>query len=93
MIRITSTQLTRTAEVVLKEWRRPVLMLREMPRHISQPHAMLALSEMGLIIAPPVRACYAEPHWLEDMVDQIIGRVLDVFSIDMDLGRRRREKR
>jgi 4-hydroxy-3-polyprenylbenzoate decarboxylase len=52
---------------------------------------MLALSEMGAIIAPPMPAFYAEPSSIDDMVDQTVGRVLDLFGIETGLVRRWRE--
>jgi len=89
---VTSTLLTRAADVVLKERRRLVLMVRETPLHTGHLRTMLALSEMGAIIAPPVPAFYAGPQSLDDMVDQTIGRVLDLFGIDSGLVRRWREE-
>jgi 4-hydroxy-3-polyprenylbenzoate decarboxylase len=80
---ITSTLLTRAADVVLKERRRLVLMVRETPLHTGHLKTMTALSEMGAIIFPPVPAFYAKPSSLQDMVDQTIGRVLDLYDIDV----------
>ena len=85
---VTSSLLTRAADVTLKERRRLVLMVRETPLHSGHLRNMLALSEMGAIIAPPVPAFYARPTSLADMVDHSIGRVLDLFG--MDSGRVRR---
>ena len=85
---VTSSLLTRAADVTLKERRRLVLMVRETPLHSGHLRNMLALSEMGAIIAPPVPAFYARPSSLMDMVDHSIGRVLDLFG--MDSGRVRR---
>ena len=85
---VTSTLLTRSAEVVLKERRRLVLMVRETPLTNSHLRNMLAVSEMGGIIAPPVPAFYAKPASIADMVDHSVGRVLDLFGIDSDLVRR-----
>jgi 4-hydroxy-3-polyprenylbenzoate decarboxylase len=79
---VTSNLLTRAADVVLKERRRLVLMLRETPLHSGHLRSMLALSEMGAIIAPPVPGFYARPESLEDMVDHTLGRVLDLFGLD-----------
>ena len=79
---VTSSLLTRAADVTLKERRRLVLMLRETPLHSGHLRNMLALSEMGAIVAPPVPAFYARPKNLDDMVDHSIGRVLDLFGID-----------
>ncbi|MCE7027531.1 UbiX family flavin prenyltransferase [Jiella avicenniae] len=85
---VTSTLLTRAADVVLKERRRLVLMLRETPLHTGHLRTMTQLSEMGAIIAPPVPAFYAKPETLMDMVDHTIGRVLDLFDIDLGTVRR-----
>lgn len=79
---VTSGLLTRAADVVLKERRRLVLMVRETPMHTGHLRNMAALSEMGAIIAPPVPAFYARPATLEEMVDHTLGRVLDLFDID-----------
>jgi 4-hydroxy-3-polyprenylbenzoate decarboxylase len=88
---VTSTLLTRAADVVLKERRRLVLMVRETPLHTGHLRTMLALSEMGAIVAPPVPAFYGGPQSIDDMVDQTVGRVLDLFDIDTGLVRRWRE--
>jgi 4-hydroxy-3-polyprenylbenzoate decarboxylase len=85
---ITSNLLTRAADVVLKERRRLVLLARETPLHSVHLRNMLALSEMGAIIAPPVPAFYNKPTTLDDVVDHTIGRVLDLF--DLDTGKVRR---
>ena len=79
---VTSGLLTRAADVVLKERRRLVLMVRETPLHTGHLRSMTALSEMGAIIAPPVPAFYAKPDSIAAMVDHTIGRVLDLFDID-----------
>jgi flavin prenyltransferase len=79
---VTSSLLTRAADVTLKERRRLVLMLRETPLHSGHLRNMLALSDMGAIVAPPVPAFYARPKSLDEMVDHSIGRVLDLFGID-----------
>ena len=83
---VTSTLLTRAADVVLKERRRLVLMVRETPLHVGHLRAMLAVAEYGAIVTPPVPAFYAKPRSLEDMVDHTIGRVLDLFDIETDLA-------
>jgi flavin prenyltransferase len=85
---VTTTLLTRAADVTLKERRRLVLVARETPLHTGHLRSMTALSEMGAIIAPPVPAFYAKPHTLEDMVDHTVGRVLDLFDIDVGVVRR-----
>ena len=79
---VTTTLLTRAADVVLKERRRLVLMVRETPLHTGHLRTMTQLSEIGAIIAPPVPAFYASPHTLEEMVDHTVGRILDLFDID-----------
>ncbi len=85
---VTSSLLTRAADVVLKERRRLVVMARETPLHSGHLRNMLALSEMGAVIAPPVPAFYARPESLEEMVDQTIGRVLDLFGLESGRVRR-----
>jgi 4-hydroxy-3-polyprenylbenzoate decarboxylase len=84
----TASLLTRAADVVLKERRRLVLMLRETPLHHGHLRNMLQVSEMGAILAPPVPAFYANPRSLEELVDQSVGRVLDLFEIDAGAVRR-----
>jgi 4-hydroxy-3-polyprenylbenzoate decarboxylase len=85
---ISTSLLGRAADVTLKERRRLVLMVRETPLHLVHLKNMLAVTEMGGIIAPPVPAFYARPASLEEMVDHSVGRVLDLFGIDNDLARR-----
>ncbi|HEY0220090.1 MAG TPA: UbiX family flavin prenyltransferase [Afipia sp.] len=80
---VTTTLLTRAADVTLKERRQLVLMVRETPLHTGHLRSMASLSEIGAIIAPPVPAFYAKPHSLEDMIDYTVGRVLDLYSIDV----------
>ena len=79
---VTSSLLTRAADVVLKERRRLVLMARETPLTNVHLKNMLTVSEMGGIIAPPVPAFYTKPENLNEMVDHSIGRVLDLFGLD-----------
>jgi 4-hydroxy-3-polyprenylbenzoate decarboxylase len=79
---VTTTLISRAADVTLKERRRLVLMVRETPLHAGHIRNMLAATEMGAVIAPPVPAMYANPHSLEEMVDHSLGRVLDLFGID-----------
>lgn len=79
---VTSTLLARAADVTLKERRRLVLMLRETPLHTGHLRHLLALSEMGAVIAPPVPAFYSRPQSVEDIVDQSVGRVLDLFGFE-----------
>lgn len=79
---MTSTLLTRAADVVLKERRPLVLMVRETPFHLGHLRTMTALAEMGATIAPPLPAFYAKPASIEEMVDQSVGRALDLFGLD-----------
>jgi len=85
---VTSTLLTRAADVVLKERRPLVLMVRETPLHLGHLRTMTALSEMGAIIAPPLPAFYARPASIAEMVDQSVGRALDLFGLDWSVVRR-----
>ncbi|HWK43587.1 MAG TPA: UbiX family flavin prenyltransferase [Stellaceae bacterium] len=85
---VTSTLLTRAADVTLKERRRLVLMVRETPLHTGHLRNLTLLSEMGAVIAPPVPAFYARPASLDEMVDHTVGRVLDLFDIDTGTTRR-----
>ncbi|HEY0218956.1 MAG TPA: UbiX family flavin prenyltransferase [Afipia sp.] len=85
---ITSTLLTRAADVVLKERRRLLLLTRETPLHLGHLRTMTQLTEMGAVVMPPVPAFYAKPVTIEDMIDHTIGRALDLFDIDTKLVRR-----
>ena len=85
---VTSSLVTRAADVTLKERRRLVLMVRETPLHTGHLRAMVAVSEMGGIVAPPVPAFYARPASIAEMVDQTLGRVLDLFDIEAGVVRR-----
>ncbi|MEM7221389.1 MAG: UbiX family flavin prenyltransferase [Pseudomonadota bacterium] len=78
----TTSLLTRAADVVLKERRRLVLMVRETPLHSGHLRNLLQLSDMGAIVAPPVPAFYARPETLDQMVDHTVGRVLDLFGLE-----------
>jgi flavin prenyltransferase len=81
----TSSLLTRAADVVLKERRRLVLMLRETPLHAGHLQSMLQATNNGAIIMPPVPAFYAQPKTIDDIVNHSVGRVLDLFDIETDL--------
>jgi 4-hydroxy-3-polyprenylbenzoate decarboxylase len=83
-----STLIGRAADVVLKERRRLVLLARETPLHAGHLRNMLAVTEMGGVVAPPVPAFYARPATLDDMIEHTLGRVLDLF--DLDTGRVKR---
>lgn len=85
---VTSSLLTRAADVTLKERRPLVLMVRETPLHLGHLRTMAALAEMGATIAPPLPAFYAGPQTINEMVDQSVGRVLDLFGLDWAQTRR-----
>jgi 4-hydroxy-3-polyprenylbenzoate decarboxylase len=85
---VTSTLLARAADVTLKERRPLVLMVRETPFHLGHLRTMVRLAEMGAIIAPPLPAFYALPKSIEAMIDQSVGRALDLFGLSWDLVER-----
>jgi 4-hydroxy-3-polyprenylbenzoate decarboxylase len=89
---VTSNLLTRAADVVLKERRRLVLLVRETPLTAGHLRSMLAVTESGGIIAPPVPAFYTRPQTLDELVDHTVGRVLDLFDIEVEGMRRWRER-
>jgi 4-hydroxy-3-polyprenylbenzoate decarboxylase len=78
---VTSSLMSRAADVTLKERRRLVLMVRETPLHLGHLRNMTAVTEMGAIIAPPVPAFYSKPETLDDLVNHSVGRVLDLFGL------------
>jgi len=77
---VTTTLLARAADVVLKERRTLVLLVRETPLHLGHLRTLAALAEMGAVILPPVPAFYTAPHTLDDLVDHTVGRALDFFG-------------
>lgn len=79
---------SRAADVTLKERRPLVLLARETPLNTTHLENMLALSRMGAIIAPPVPAFYSKPEGIDELVDHTVGRVLDVFGLDLTQMRR-----
>ncbi len=85
---VTSNLLTRAADVCLKDRRRLVLMVRETPLHAGHLKSMLAVTEAGGVIAPPVPAFYSNPKTLDEMVTHTVGRVLDLFEVDVPELRR-----
>lgn len=85
---VTSSLLSRAADVCLKERRRLVLVVRETPLHAGHLTNMLAVTQMGGVISPPVPAFYAKPTSLDDMIDHTVGRALDLFDIDVGMVRR-----
>ncbi len=78
---MTSNLLIRAADVTLKEHRRLILMVRESPLHLGHLRSMVAVAEIGAIVAPPLPAFYSKPQTLEDAVDQSVCRVLDLLGL------------
>lgn len=85
---ISSNLLVRAADVTLKERRRLVLMVRESPFHLGHLRSMLALTEMGAIIAPPIPGFYNRPMTIEDLVDHSVERVLDLLGVANESAKR-----
>lgn len=85
---VTANLLSRAADVALKERRRLVLLLRETPLHLGHIRSMAAVTEAGAVVYPPVPAFYARPASLDEMVDHTLGRVLDLFGLDLGTVRR-----
>ncbi len=85
---ITSSLISRAADVMLKERRRLVLMVRETPLHLGHLRTMTTLAEMGAIIMPPVPALYAKPGSIDEMITYTAARALDLFDLDVgDINR------
>ena len=84
---VTSTLLTRAGDVVLKERRRLVLMVRETPLHLGHLRSMAAVTDMGAIVMPPVPAFYPWPKTMDDIIDHTVGRALDLFGLDTGITR------
>ena len=80
--------LSRAADVTLKERRRLVLVVREAPLHAGHLRSMLTVTESGGTIVPPVPAFYHRPKTVDDIVNQTVGRCLDLFEIDVGLVKR-----
>jgi flavin prenyltransferase len=85
---VTANLMTRAADVALKERRPLVLMIRETPFHLGHLRTMVRLAEMGATIAPPLPAFYAGLTSVQDLVDQSVGRALDLFGLDWAAVRR-----
>jgi flavin prenyltransferase len=85
---VTTGLLTRAADVVLKERRRLVLMVRETPLHLGHLRTLTQLAEMGAIVAPPVPAFYSRPATVEALIDHSVGRVLDLFEFNVGVVKR-----
>ena len=76
--------LTRAADVVLKDRRRLVLLLRETPLHLGHVRLMVQAAEIGAVIMPPVPAFYHRPKTIDDLVNQTVNRALDQLDIRLD---------
>jgi 4-hydroxy-3-polyprenylbenzoate decarboxylase len=77
--------LIRSADVTLKERKKLLLMVRETPLHLGHLRMMERLTEMGAVIMPPAPAFYTRPRTIEEIVDHIVGRMLDIFNIEHSL--------
>ncbi len=84
---ITNNLITRAADVTLKERRPLIILIRESPLHIGHLRTLLLLAEMGAIIMPPVPAFYIKPKTIDDLIDNIVGRVLEKLDIQVEFKR------
>jgi 4-hydroxy-3-polyprenylbenzoate decarboxylase len=80
--------IVRAADVVLKEHRRLVLVLRESPLHVGHTQLLHEAAVMGAIIASPMTAFYSNPRSVDDIINHAVGRILDLFGLDSSLNRR-----
>jgi 4-hydroxy-3-polyprenylbenzoate decarboxylase len=85
---VTSTLLSRAADVVLKEKRRLVLAVRETPLHGGHLRTMATLADIGAVVAPIVPAFYNRPKTIDDIINHTVGRLLDFFGIDVKIVKR-----
>ncbi|MBI3434111.1 MAG: UbiX family flavin prenyltransferase [Proteobacteria bacterium] len=85
---VTGSLLTRAADVVLKEKRRLVLAMRETPLHVGHLRTMTLLAEIGAVVAPIVPAFYSKPRSVDDIVNHTVGRLLDLFGIEVGAVKR-----
>jgi 4-hydroxy-3-polyprenylbenzoate decarboxylase len=85
---VTSSLLSRAADVVLKERRRLVLAVRETPLHSGHLRTMTQLADMGAVIAPIMPAFYNRPRTVDDIINHTVGRLLDLFGIDNSIVKR-----
>src|SRR4051794_2148829 len=89
---ISSNLLVRAADVTLKERRKLILMVREMPFHLGHLRTMVSLTEMGAIIAPPIPGFYQKPESVMDIVDTSVDRVLDLLGVPATDAKRWQEE-
>src|SRR5215204_2883048 len=85
---VTSSLLSRAADVVLKEKRRLVLAVRETPLHVGHLRTLTTLAEMGAVVAPIVPAFYNKPKTVDEIINHTVGRLLDFFGIETKLVKR-----
>ena len=85
---VTSTLVSRAADVVLKEKRRLVLVVRETPLHGGHLRTMTSLADIGVVLAPIVPAFYNRPKTVDDIINHTVGRLLDFFDIDIGVVKR-----
>lgn len=85
---ISSNLLVRAADVALKERRKLILMVREMPFHLGHLRTMTALAEMGAIVAPPIPGFYHNPQTVMDIVDHCVDRVMDLLGVPAEGAKR-----
>jgi 4-hydroxy-3-polyprenylbenzoate decarboxylase len=85
---VTSSLMSRAADVVLKERRRLVLAVRETPLHSGHLRTLLQLSDMGAVISPLMPAFYNKPQTLDDIINHSVGRILDLFGLDAGVVKR-----
>ena len=85
---ISSNLLIRAADVILKERRKLILMVRETPFHLGHLRTMVSLTEMGAIIAPPIPGFYNNPETVMDLVDSSVERVMDLIGLPAEGAKR-----
>jgi 4-hydroxy-3-polyprenylbenzoate decarboxylase len=85
---VTSSLVSRAADVVLKEKRRLVLAVRETPLHVGHLRTLTTLAEIGAVVAPIVPAFYNKPKTVDDIINHTVGRLLDLFGVETKLVKR-----
>ncbi len=85
---VSDTLITRAADVCLKERRKLILVTRESPLSLVHLKNMVAATEAGAIILPPCPGFYSKPESIEEMVDVVVGRILDLLGVEHDLYKR-----
>jgi 4-hydroxy-3-polyprenylbenzoate decarboxylase len=85
---VTSTLMSRAADVVLKEKRRLVLALRETPLHGGHLRTLTTLADIGAVVAPIVPAFYNKPKTVDDIINHTVGRLLDLFGVETKVVKR-----